>query len=241
KGKEGSYTSAFVKDATEGQLSAYAAAADFSPNSMKAFRIDLLEKFRNDPEGLAKANKILESTVQTSGGVGKPIDLSAYAGRQDDHQVLRTITDEVMRSLQELSGQEYVDEYAAARKAAIAERAEALVAAARAESAAAAARAEEMVAAARAETERARIKAEELMAIARAETTSAFGRAEDLVAAAKARARGKRDASVEGEAAPDRADVEPTLAGDACVGREAPVDPSPDAATVHTPHPPREP
>ena len=51
---------------------------------------------------------------------GTPIDTSAYAGRQDDHEVLRTVTDEVMRALQQLSGQEYVDEYAATRKAAIA-------------------------------------------------------------------------------------------------------------------------
>ena len=117
---------------------------------------------------------------------GTPIDTSAYAGRQDDHEVLRTVTDEVMRTLQQLSGQEYVDEYAAARKAAIAARAEALIAAAKAESAVAAARAEELVAAAKAETERARVKAEDLVASARAETAIARGRAEDFVASARA-------------------------------------------------------
>ncbi len=151
---------------------------------------------------------------------GKPIHVGAYAGQQDDRVVLRAITNDVMASLQELSGQEYVDEYAATRKAAIAARAEALVSAARTESAAAAAKAEELVAAAKAETERARAKAEELMATARsetavaitraedlmatarAETTSAITRAEDAFAAAKARARGKRDEDT-GSGSPD--------------------------------------
>ncbi|WP_082177004.1 lysophospholipid acyltransferase family protein [Arsenicicoccus sp. oral taxon 190] len=47
---------------------------------------------------------------------GAPIDFSRYAGMQHDRHVLRAMTDEIMYALMELSGQEYVDEYAATRK-----------------------------------------------------------------------------------------------------------------------------
>ena len=43
---------------------------------------------------------------------GKPLDFSRYAGLESDRLVLRAITDEIMYALMELSGQEYVDEYA---------------------------------------------------------------------------------------------------------------------------------
>jgi 1-acyl-sn-glycerol-3-phosphate acyltransferase len=45
--------------------------------------------------------------------VGKPLDFSRYAGKADDRFVLRSATDELMYELMMLSGQEYVDEYAA--------------------------------------------------------------------------------------------------------------------------------
>jgi 1-acyl-sn-glycerol-3-phosphate acyltransferase len=43
---------------------------------------------------------------------GRPIDVRRYADRADDRLVLRQIIDEVMFEIRELSGQEYVDEYA---------------------------------------------------------------------------------------------------------------------------------
>jgi 1-acyl-sn-glycerol-3-phosphate acyltransferase len=43
---------------------------------------------------------------------GRPIDVQRYADRADDRMVLRQIIDEVMFEIRELSGQEYVDEYA---------------------------------------------------------------------------------------------------------------------------------
>ncbi len=43
---------------------------------------------------------------------GKPLDFSRYSGLESDHMVLRAVTDEIMYALMELSGQEYVDEYA---------------------------------------------------------------------------------------------------------------------------------
>jgi len=48
---------------------------------------------------------------------GKPLDFSRYYGMEDDRLVLRAVTDEIMYALMELSGQEYVDKYAASAKA----------------------------------------------------------------------------------------------------------------------------
>jgi 1-acyl-sn-glycerol-3-phosphate acyltransferase len=48
---------------------------------------------------------------------GKPMDFSRYYGHGEDRAVLRAITDEIMQAIGELSGQEYVDKYAADAKA----------------------------------------------------------------------------------------------------------------------------
>jgi 1-acyl-sn-glycerol-3-phosphate acyltransferase len=48
--------------------------------------------------------------------VGKPLDFSRYHGMEGDRFIERSITDEVMYDLMELSGQEYVDIYAAKLK-----------------------------------------------------------------------------------------------------------------------------
>ncbi|MFC6886352.1 MULTISPECIES: lysophospholipid acyltransferase family protein [Actinomadura] len=48
---------------------------------------------------------------------GAPLDFSRYYGREEDREVLRKITDEIMEAIRELSGQEYVDRYAAEVKA----------------------------------------------------------------------------------------------------------------------------
>jgi 1-acyl-sn-glycerol-3-phosphate acyltransferase len=52
--------------------------------------------------------------------IGAPLDFSRYEGMEDDRYVLRSITDEIMYELMELSGQEYVDVYAATMKERIA-------------------------------------------------------------------------------------------------------------------------
>ena len=58
--------------------------------------------------------------------IGKPLDFSRYEGMEGDRFVLRSITDEIMYELMELSGQEYVDIYAQVAKDRIkAEKAEA--------------------------------------------------------------------------------------------------------------------
>ncbi|MFE9535365.1 lysophospholipid acyltransferase family protein [Streptomyces sp. NPDC006691] len=48
---------------------------------------------------------------------GEPLDFSRYEGMEDEKAVLRAVTDEIMYKVMELSGQEYVDRYAADVKA----------------------------------------------------------------------------------------------------------------------------
>ncbi len=47
---------------------------------------------------------------------GKPLDFSRYQGMENDRYILRSITDEIMYEIMRLSGQEYVDMYAAQAK-----------------------------------------------------------------------------------------------------------------------------
>ena len=47
---------------------------------------------------------------------GEPLDFSRYEGLESDRFVLRSVTDEIMYALMELSGQEYVDMYATRAK-----------------------------------------------------------------------------------------------------------------------------
>jgi 1-acyl-sn-glycerol-3-phosphate acyltransferase len=52
---------------------------------------------------------------------GKPLSFERFSGQEADRFVLRSVTDEVMYEIMMLSGQEYVDEYAAKVKAQLAE------------------------------------------------------------------------------------------------------------------------
>lgn len=47
---------------------------------------------------------------------GKPLDFSRYYGLENDGMVLRAVTDEIIYEIMKLSGQEYVDVYAAQHK-----------------------------------------------------------------------------------------------------------------------------
>ncbi len=60
------------------------------------------------PIGQVKPNFFMPITVR----FGKPLTYEHFADREDDRQVLRSIADEVMFELRELSGQEYVNQYA---------------------------------------------------------------------------------------------------------------------------------
>ncbi|MGJ9402429.1 lysophospholipid acyltransferase family protein [Arthrobacter sp. KK5.5] len=64
--------------------------------------------------------------------VGEPLDFSRYAGMADDRFVQRSVTDEIMYALMRLSGQEYVDVYAATVKSQLAAKRQAAVAAVKA-------------------------------------------------------------------------------------------------------------
>ena len=68
---------------------------------------------------------------------GKPLDFSRYAGMESDRFVLRSITDEIMYEIMQLSGQEYVDMYASRAKEEAHRQAKAAAAVARAEAKAA--------------------------------------------------------------------------------------------------------
>lgn len=48
--------------------------------------------------------------------VGEPLDFARYVGGENSKAILRAVTDEVMAALSDLSGQEYVDVYAATVK-----------------------------------------------------------------------------------------------------------------------------
>jgi 1-acyl-sn-glycerol-3-phosphate acyltransferase len=48
--------------------------------------------------------------------IGAPLDFSRYAGMSGDRFIERSMTDEIMYTLMELSGQTYVDTYAASVK-----------------------------------------------------------------------------------------------------------------------------
>lgn len=73
------------------------------------------------PCGLVDTDKVMPKAAKfprLRGGIrvkvrfGKPIDVARYAGREDDRMVLRSVTDELMFEIMQLSGQEYVDHYA---------------------------------------------------------------------------------------------------------------------------------
>ena len=55
--------------------------------------------------------------------IGEPLDFSRYEGMEGDRFILRSMTDEIMYELMQLSGQEYVDIYATKAKSMLAEAA----------------------------------------------------------------------------------------------------------------------
>ncbi|MCM1966742.1 lysophospholipid acyltransferase family protein [Streptomyces sp. NPDC002812] len=68
--------------------------------------------FEIQPPG-QKIPKIRRVTIR----FGRPLDFSRYEGMEGERAVLRAITDEIMYEVLALSGQEYVDRYAAEVKA----------------------------------------------------------------------------------------------------------------------------
>lgn len=69
-----------------------------------------------DTERIQPPGKVLPRIGRVGIRVGKPLDFSRYEGMGGDRFILRSVTDELMYELMELSGQEYVDIYAARAK-----------------------------------------------------------------------------------------------------------------------------
>lgn len=72
---------------------------------------------------IAPPGKIVTKIVSPTVRFGKPLDFSRYEGMSEDRFILRSITDEIMYAIMELSGQEYVDLYAPTAKEAAAREA----------------------------------------------------------------------------------------------------------------------
>ena len=70
---------------------------------------------------IQRPGKLMPSIRRVGIKIGKPLDFSRYEGMENDRFVLRSMTDEIMYELMELSGQEYVDLYAARAKEVIAD------------------------------------------------------------------------------------------------------------------------
>jgi 1-acyl-sn-glycerol-3-phosphate acyltransferase len=65
-------------------------------------------------EVMPKSAKIprLWGRVKVVVRIGEPLDFSRYEGKEKDRFVLRSVTDEIVYEIMQLSGQEYRDEYA---------------------------------------------------------------------------------------------------------------------------------
>jgi 1-acyl-sn-glycerol-3-phosphate acyltransferase len=73
-----------------------------------------------DTEKMQPPGRLIPRIMRPGLRFGKPLDFSRYEGMEEDRYVLRSVTDEIMYALMDLSGQEYVDAYAQRAKAEIA-------------------------------------------------------------------------------------------------------------------------
>ncbi len=73
-----------------------------------------------DTEKIQPPGRIVPKIGRVGLRIGRPLDFSRYRGMEGDRFVLRSVTDEIMYELMELSGQVYVDVYAARAKAELA-------------------------------------------------------------------------------------------------------------------------
>ncbi|MDN5760819.1 MAG: 1-acyl-sn-glycerol-3-phosphate acyltransferase [Microlunatus sp.] len=65
---------------------------------------------------IAPPGRIIKKVISPTVKFGRPLDFSRYAGMSNDRFILRSIADEIMYAIMELSGQEYVDLYAPTAK-----------------------------------------------------------------------------------------------------------------------------
>ncbi|MFF5324006.1 lysophospholipid acyltransferase family protein [Janibacter hoylei] len=69
-----------------------------------------------DTDKAQPTGQIVPNIRQVGVKIGAPLDFSRYEGMEGDRFVLRSITDEIMYELMQLSDQEYVDMYATSMK-----------------------------------------------------------------------------------------------------------------------------
>ena len=67
-------------------------------------------------DAIAPPGKLLSKVMSPTVRFGTPLDFSRYEGMSGDRFILRSVTDEIMYAIMELSGQEYVDMYAPTAK-----------------------------------------------------------------------------------------------------------------------------
>ncbi|MFW5470116.1 lysophospholipid acyltransferase family protein [Knoellia sp. CPCC 206435] len=79
-------------------------------------RVPVIPVAMIDTDKAQPTGQVIPKVMQVGVRIGTPLDFSRYQGMEDDRFVLRSITDEVMYALMELSGQEYVDMYAGSMK-----------------------------------------------------------------------------------------------------------------------------
>jgi 1-acyl-sn-glycerol-3-phosphate acyltransferase len=73
-----------------------------------------------DTDKMQPPGRLIPKVMRPGVRCGTPLDFSRYEGMEEDRYVLRSVTDEIVYALMELSGQEYVDIYAQQAKAEIA-------------------------------------------------------------------------------------------------------------------------
>ncbi|HZG96133.1 MAG TPA: lysophospholipid acyltransferase family protein [Mycobacteriales bacterium] len=80
-------------------------------SGVQVIPVAMIGTFEIQPQG-----KLIPKIARVGIRIGKPLDFSRYEGMESDRFVLRSITDEIMYELMQLSGQEYVDKYATSAK-----------------------------------------------------------------------------------------------------------------------------
>lgn len=73
--------------------------------------VAMVNTFEIQPPG-----RLLPRLLRVGVRIGTPLDFARYEGLEDDRFILRSVTDEIMYALMDLSGQEYVDMYASRAK-----------------------------------------------------------------------------------------------------------------------------
>jgi 1-acyl-sn-glycerol-3-phosphate acyltransferase len=79
-------------------------------------RVPVLPVAMIDTEKIQPPGRVIPRIGKIGIRIGRPLDFSRYEGMEGDRFVLRSVTDEIMYELMELSGQEYVDIYATRAK-----------------------------------------------------------------------------------------------------------------------------